>query len=183
MACSITSGYSIPCRDSVGGIKNVYILSGSISTINEESEGLINGVTGSGAFYKFELQKDTSDVTEVPTPSLANGSIFYEQTLNIQLHKLQSSIRNQVKTLGQNVDLKIVVETNVGEDSPYTGRYFLLGRRRGASLSAGSGASGTALGDANAYSLTFLAQEVEPMDEIKSTDGTLDSALSGISVS
>ena len=181
MACDITSGFTLGCRDNSGGIKNIYILSGSISAINEVSDGLISGITGSGSFYKFELTKNTGDLTEAPTPSLENGTVFYEQTLNVAFHKLQSSIRNQVKVLAQNPDLKIIVETNNGIESPYTGRYFLVGRYRGATLSAGSAATGTAFGDANQYALTFQGLEPEPMDEIQTSDGTVD-FLSGISV-
>ena len=179
MACDITSGFTLGCRDNSGGIKNIYILSGSISSISEVSDGLIGGITGSGTFYKFELTKNTGDLTEAPTPSLENGTVFYESTLNVAFHKLQSSIRNQVKVLAQNPDLKIIVETNNGIESPYTGRYFLMGRYRGATLSAGSATTGTAFGDANQYALTFQGLEPEPMDEIQTGDGTVD-FLSGI---
>ena len=181
MACDITSGFTLGCRDNSGGIKNIYILSGSITTITEASDGLISDISGSGTFYKFELTKNTGDLTEAPTPSLENGTVFYEQTLNVAFHKLQSSIRNQVKVLAQNPDLKIIVETNNGIESPYTGRYFLIGRYRGATMSAGSATTGTAFGDANQYALTFQGLEPEPMDEIQSSDGTVD-FLSGISV-
>ena len=181
MACDITSGFTLGCRDNSGGIRNIYVLSGSISTITEASDGLISDISGSGTFYKFELTKNTGDLTEAPTPSLENGTVYYEQTLNVAFHKLQSSIRNQVKVLAQNPDLKIIVETNNGNESPYTGRYFLVGRYRGATLSAGSATSGTAFGDANQYALTFQGLEPEPMDEIQSTDGSVD-FLSGISV-
>lgn len=181
MSCSITSGFTLGCRDNSGGIRNIYVLSGSISTITEASEGLISDISGSGTFYKFELTKNTGDLTETPTPSLENGTVFYEQTLNVAFHKLQSSIRNQVKVLAQNPDLKIIVETNNGNESPYTGRFFLLGRYRGATLSAGAATSGTAFGDANQYALTFQGLEPEPMDEIQTSDGSVD-FLSGITV-
>ena len=181
MACDITSGFTLGCRDNSGGIRNIYILSGSISTITEASDGLISNISGSGVFYKFELTKNTGDLTETPTPSLENGTVYYEQTVNAAFHKLQSSIRNQVKVLAQNPDLKIIVETNNGNESPYTGRYFLVGRYRGATLSAGSATTGTAFGDANQYALTFQGLEPEPMDEIQTTDGSVD-FLTGISV-
>jgi len=181
MACDITSGFTLGCRDNSGGIKNIYILSGSITTITEASDGLISDISGSGTFYKFELTKNTGDLTEAPTPSLENGTVYYESTLNVAFHKLQSSIRNQVKVLAQNPDLKIICETNNGIESPYTGRYFLIGRYRGATMSAGSATTGTAFGDANQYALTFQGLEPEPMDEIQSSDGTVD-FLSGISV-
>ena len=182
MACEITSGFQLACRDNSGGIKNIYILSGSIAGITEASEGLISDISGSGVFYKFELTKNTGDLTETPTPSLENGTVYYDQLINVAFHKLQSSIRNQVKVLAQNPDLKIVVETNNGVESPYTGRFFYVGRYRGATLSGGAATSGTAFGDANQYSLTFQGLEPEPADEIQTADGTLLDALTGFTV-
>lgn len=182
MACDITSGFTLGCRDNSGGIKNIYILSGSIDAITEVSDGLISDISGSGTMFRYELTKNTGDLTEAPTPSLENGTVFYEQTVNVAFHKLQASIRNQVKVLAQNPNLKIVVETNNGEESPYTGKFFLVGRYRGATLSAGSATSGTAFGDANQYALTFQGLEPQPMDEIQTADGTLLDALTGITV-
>jgi len=178
--CDITSGFSLACRDNIGGIKNVYILSGSVSSVTA-SAGAISDINGSGVFYKFELPRNVGDFTETPTPSLEAGTVFYSQVVNISLHKLQASIRNQVKVLTQSPALKIVVETNNGTDD-YEGQFFYVGRYRGATVTGGSGTSGTALGDANMYSLTFEAQEPYPAEEITTT-GTLTDALTGITVS
>lgn len=180
MACDITSGFSLACRDNVGGIKNVYILSGSVSTITASS-GAISDLNGSGVFYKFELTRNTGDFTETPTISLENGTVFYSQVVNIALHKLQASIRNQVKVLAQNPDLKLVIETNNGSDDN-VGQFFYVGRYRGATMTGGTGATGTALSDANQYSMTFEAQEPYPAEEI-TTSGALTDALTGITVS
>ena len=45
------------------------------------------------------MTKNTGDLTETPTPSLENGTVYYDQLINVAFHKLQSSIRNQVKDL------------------------------------------------------------------------------------
>lgn len=179
MACDITSGFTLACRDSVGGIKNIYILSGSVSGVTA-SAGSISDIAGSGVFYKFELPRNVGDYTETPNPSLENGTIFYTQTVNAAFHKLQASIRNQVKVLGQNPALKIVVETNNGTDDN-VGKFFYIGETRGATLTAGSGTTGTAYGDMNAYALTFEATEPNPAQEI-ATSGALTDALTGITV-
>lgn len=179
MACDITSGFSLACRDNVGGIKNIYILSGSVSSVTA-SAGAISDIDGSGVFYKFELPRNVGDFTETPNPSLENGTIFYTQTVNAAFHKLQASIRNQVKVLAQNPALKIVVETNNGTDDN-VGQFFYIGETRGATLTAGSGTSGTAFGDANQYALTFEATEPNPAQEI-TTNGLLSDALTNITV-
>ena len=176
--CDITSGFTLGCRDNTGGISNLYILSGSITSVTDVSEGLIGGITGSGEFFQFELFRQTSDFTEGITSTPENGTVFYEQTLNAVFFKLQSSTRNQVKVLAQNPNLKIIVETNNGTVDG-VGRYWLLGEDRGMQLLSGTGATGTAFGDLNGYSLTFTGQEPNPASEIS---GSLAGALDGITL-
>jgi hypothetical protein len=178
MACDITSGFSLGCRDNTGGISSIYILSGSITNVSTVSEGLINGITGSGAFYEFELFRQTSDFTETITSTPENGTVFYEQAVNAVFFKLQSSTRNQVKVLAQNPNLKIIVETNNGTVDG-VGRYWLLGEDRGMQLLSGTGATGTAFGDLNGYTLTFTGQEPNPSSELS---GSLGSQFSGITL-
>jgi|TARA_B110000977_G_scaffold185770_1_gene250939 hypothetical protein len=176
--CDITSGFTLGCRDNTGGISNLYILSGSITTVTDVSEGLINGISGSGEFYKFELFRQTSDFTEAITSTPENGTVFYEQTLNAVFFKLQSSTRNQIKVLAQNPNLKVIVETNNGTVDG-VGRYWFLGEDRGMQLLSGTGASGTAFGDLNGYTLAFTGQEPNPASEIS---GSLAGVLDGITL-
>ena len=177
MPCDINSGYALGCRDNLGGIKALYILSGSVAGITDTSNE-ISDISGSGVFYQFDLQRGTSDFTETINGSTENQTVFYEATLNAVFAKMQTSTRNQIKILAQNPDLKIVVETN---NDTSGAKFFYMGRKNGAVLNAGQGQSGTALGDSNQYLLTFTAQEPSPADVITGT--TLSSALTGITVS
>jgi len=178
MSCDITSGFTLGCRDNTGGIKNLYILSGSITSVTDASEGLISGITGSGEFFQYELFRQTSDFSEAISATPENGTVFYEQSVNAVFFKLQSSTRNQVRVLAKNPDLKIIVETNNGSEDGI-GKYWLLGEENGVQLLSGTGATGTAFGDLNGYSLTFTGQEPEPASEIS---GSLSGALNGITL-
>ena len=177
--CDISSGFTLGCRDNSGGIKNIYILSGSIDTLSTASEGLINGITGSGEFYKFELFRQTSDYTETITSTPENGTIFYEQAVNAVFFKLQSSTRNQMRVLAKNPNLKVIVETNNGSTDG-VGKFFYLGEENGLQLTGGTGATGTAFGDLNGYTLNFVGQEPEPASEISGSD--LSAVLSVITI-
>lgn len=177
MSCDISSGFVLGCRDNTGGIKNLYILSGSITATNG-TEGLITSITGSGTFYKFELFRQTSNYSETINSTPENGTVFYEQSVTAVFFKLQSATRNKVKVLAQNPDLKIVVETNNGA-SDGVGQFFLIGQDTGAQLVNGTSATGTAFGDLNGYTLTFTSQEPEPASEI---DGFASAILSGITI-
>jgi len=176
--CDITSGFTLGCRDNVGGITNLYILSGSVDTVVTASEGVISTLSGSGSFYKYELFRQTSDYSEAITSTPENGTVYYEQTVNAVFFKLQSSTRNQIKVLAQNPNLKVIVETNNGTIDG-VGRYFYLGEDRGMQLLSGTGATGTAFGDLNGYNLTFTGAEPQPASEIS---GSLTGALSGITI-
>ncbi len=143
-----------------------------------ECIGLISGITGSGEFFQYELFRQTSDFSEAISATPENGTVFYEQSVNAVFFKLQSSTRNQVRVLAKNPDLKIIVETNNGSEDG-VGKYWLLGEQNGVQLLSGTGATGTAFGDLNGYSLTFTGQEPEPASEIS---GSLADALSGITL-
>jgi len=178
--CDITSGFTLGCRDNTGGIKNIYILSGSVDTVvGSGATGLITEITGSGTFYKFELTRQTGDLTETINGSTENGTVFFDQTVNATFHKMQSATRNQVRLLSKNVAIKMIVETNNGSTDG-VGTFFYLGEENGLSLNAGQGQSGTAFGDANAYVMTFNGQEPEPASEVSGSD--LEAILSGITV-
>ena len=177
MACDITSGHTLGCRDNAGGIKAIYILSGSVAGITETSNE-ISDISGSGVFYQFDLTRGTSDFTETINGSTENGTVFYETTVNAVFLKLQTNIRNQMKILAQNPDIKMVVETN---NNTSGSKFLYVGRVYGAQLNGGQGQSGTAIGDANSYTLTFTAQEPNPADIITGTD--LTTALTGITIS
>ena len=174
--CDIVSGFTLGCRDNTGGLKNIYILSGSIGSTSG-TEGLISVISGSGTFYKFELTRQTGDFTETINASLENGTIFYEQVVNAPFHKLQSSTRNQIRTLAKNPDISMIVETNNSEGGTV---FFLLGESRGLSLSGGQAQTGTAFGDLQGYTLTFTGQEPEPASALSGS--TLAGVLSGITV-
>ena len=71
----------------------------------------------------------------------------------------------------------VAKEANNGEDAT-AGKFFYLGQQNGLSLSGGSGATGTAFGDMNGYTLTFTGQEPLPASEVQAP---LATSLVGIS--
>lgn len=178
--CNVTQGYTLSCRDSAGGIEALYILSGSIDSITEVA-GEITAISGSGTFFKFELPKGVGSVTETINASIENGTVFYSPVAELVVQKLQTSIRNQVQTISQNPNLKLIAQTNNGKQDGGIGEFFLLGRYRGMTVTGGTGQTGTAFGDLSGYSLTFEGQEPVPMQEI-GAGNDLTTVLSGITV-
>ena len=163
MSCALTQGYTLGCRDSVGGIKEVrFIEFANVTGVAVTSGNVVSGISTSGStkFWKYDLTKQTSQFTETVNPSMENGTIFYQQDLQIILNKMTAALRNELRLLGQNRLMAIVTTRN--------DQYWLLGSRNGLELSAGTGQSGTAFGDRNGYDLTFTAMEEIPMLNVQS---------------
>jgi len=180
MSCDITSGFTLGCRDNTGGVKSIYILSGSVTSVTDASEGLISVISGSGTFYNFELFRQTSDFTEEVAVTPENGTVVYNQTMNAVFFKLQTSTRNQIKVLAQNPDIKMIVETN---NFTNTSRYLYVGEEYGVQLLTGTGGTGTAFSDRNGYALTFTGVEPNPSSFISASNATeLAAVMSGITL-
>ena len=172
-SCLTTSSICKGCRDNVGGIKSAYVIAGCVTGTTENAEGeiLTVGATG-GTVYQFQVEKNTSNFIETITPSLENGTVFYQQDLTLVFFKLQQATRNQLRLLAQNTNLKVFVETNDGS-------IFYLGEDFGMFLSAGTGESGTAFGDRNGYSITLQGLEKDPARQLA---GSLSSTLVGLTL-
>jgi hypothetical protein len=160
MSCALTAGYTLDCRDSMGGLKEIYLIELSGITSFAEASGVVTGITKASGkkFHKFEQLPQTAQATEEITGSDENGTIFYAQTIELFLNKMQASIRNQVKLLGQNRLVAVTVDRN--------GKAFMYGAVLGLALNSGSGTSGKAYGDRNGYGLTLTGAEREPAFEV-----------------
>ena len=169
MACVLTTGFSLDCRDGIGGIKEVYIIElANVSAITESS-GIctaITKVTGK-RFWKYSLVRETANATETGAGDIASGNLFYEQSVTIALAKRQATIRNEVMLLAKN-NLTIVAVEN-------TGKAFLYGRVYGLNLLAPVAETGVAWADKNGYTLPFVGKETELAPEVNTaTVATLE---------
>ena len=87
MACDLTLGRKEPCKDVVGGIKAVYFVDfGDMGTLTLSNDNLVDA-TGTYTAFKYEL-KGNSSFEQTVNASRENGTVFYEQTLNLTLKKL-----------------------------------------------------------------------------------------------
>ena len=162
MACALTQGYTLDCADSVGGIKKIYVTELANKSTLTAASGVITAFTLSTGkqFWTYELQKETSNLVENITRNEANGTTFYEQVLQFTIRKMAASLRNEIKLLAQNRVMIIVLDRN--------GKYWLVGESNGAEMTNSTGATGTAFGDFNGYTLNFRALEEAPMQEVTS---------------
>jgi hypothetical protein len=163
MACALTQGYTLDCKDSLGGLKSVLFIESENVSVDTETDGVITDIQLAVGkyFYKYELVKETSMFMETVTASIQNGTIFYAQELTIVLNKLQANTRNEILLLAKNNLVAIVEDKN--------GKYWYLGQNGGLDITGGTAGSGTAAGDRSGYELTFSGQEKELAPEVSSS--------------
>lgn len=163
MPCALTQGYTLDCKDSLGGIKAMWVINhANVSSVTEAS-GIVSAITKAAGkvFYKYELVKNTGSLTETITTSVENGTVFYAQELAIVLNKIQANTRNEILLLAQSTLMVVVQDAN--------DKYWLLGRYTGLDVTGGTSATGTAQGDRNGYTLTFTGGEKQLAPEVNSS--------------
>jgi hypothetical protein len=109
--------------------------------------------------------KNSSSLTQTVNASVENGTVFYTQVLSLVLNKPVAADITEVQNLAKG-RLAIVVQDN-------NDNYFVMGHTRGAELTGGSIATGTALGDLNGYTLEFTGEEAIPAPFLDSTGANL----------
>jgi hypothetical protein len=150
MACDLTKGRALPCRESVGGIKAVYFVDfGDLGTISVTADE-VTDMDGTFSAYKYEL-KGSSSVEQTINASRENGTVFFDQVVNLTLPQLSKEDNNELKLMAYGRP-HIVVED-------YNGNAYLVGRENGADVTGGTIVSGAAMGDLSGYTLSFSAME------------------------
>jgi len=170
MACNITKGRAEFCKDAVAGLQGIYFqIFDDATGYTYNTSGEFSGFTAGSTVYYYEL-KGTSNYNESVTTSRDNGTTFYTQTLLVNLKKLTNDMSTQLKLMayGRN---KIFIHTNNGDT-------LLVGKLRGMDMTAGSLATGSAMGDLYGYSLTFTG--MEPESAVFVAGSTIDNPFAGV---
>ena len=159
MACDLSLGRKEPCKDVVGGIKAVYFTDfGDLGTVTETNDE-ITDLSGTFTAFKYEVKGNSSFEQNI-TSSRENGTTFFEQTLNLTLHKLSKEDNKELKLLAYGRP-HVAVED-------YNGNVFVMGLQHGADVSGGTIVTGAAMGDLSGYTLTLTGMEVKPANFVAS---------------
>ena len=159
MACDLSLGRKEPCKDVVGGIRTVYFTDfGDLGTVTKTDDE-ITDLSGTFTAFKYEVKGNSSFEQNI-TSSRENGTTFFEQTLNLTLHKLSKEDNKELKLLAYGRP-HVAVED-------YNGNVFLMGLQHGADVSGGTIVTGAAMGDLRGYTLTLSSMEVEPANFVDS---------------
>ena len=170
MPCAITGGYTISCRESVGGVQTIWVLENSNISSFTESSGTLSAITlvsGVSSFYKIEVPRGTGMASNAITANAENGTFFYTHSIEFPVNSRSASVRNLVNVLAKNRCTFVTLEGD--------GVYRMYGAKFGLFMDNSEGSSGKGLADRNGYMLKFSSQETD--DFIVCPSGVISAKL------
>lgn len=174
MACEITKGRDLPCKEGAAGLLAVFFMNrpfkvtydGTLVADLEAGESGGNPIT----LYRYELDNTGNKFDEPLKAARDNGTFYNEQTLTLALQTLQDSDFEEVQNLAKGRPAVLVQYRN--------GKVRLAGISRGMDTEGGN-ESGGDLGDFQGYNLTMTAKETSYAPLLKGA--TLQDPFAGLS--
>lgn len=157
MACeNLSLGRLKPCKDSVGGIKNIYFVNyGDFDGIvyNASDTDTIDTLGSTINCYKYEVHFSSSFTQNIQS-SDANGTTAFEQVIELTLPKLTKDDHKEIKLITFGHPHVIVEDQNGG--------FFVAGLYNGMSVTGGTIVTGLAMGDLSGYTISLTGTEKTP---------------------
>ena len=175
MACDITRGRLIDCKDTIGGLKAIYICK-AYNTNIEQVAAITNTEMTTANFdiwsaqvgaktivFKYPLVPSLSSMTVTVNSDNANGTTFFSQALSITLQKIDHDMTNELRLMAYSRAQIFVQDAN--------DNVFLLGIANGCHVSGGTVITGTAKGDLNGYTIEWSAEENNALIQLPASAG------------
>ncbi len=169
MACDISKGRLEACKESVGGIKNLYIAnytssmyagmddSAAAAPTDSAFNGQVDTLSAAVDVYKFEVRGDKNTFEETNENSRDNGTSFWTQSGSFVIKRQNAETMMQLKLLSYGRP-HIIIED-------YNGKFRMAGAQNGVEVSVNT-STGAAMGDLSGYTLTFTGMETSPTEFI-----------------
>ena len=153
MSCALTTGFTLDCKDSVGGIKSIHLIDWADGLFTIASGEATATTATSGSTFTYELPKATGSLTVTTNVSQENGTTFNQADVVFRLRKLSKAKRNELALLAAG-RVNCIVKDN-------TDNYWLVGNEYGCDVTAMTSETGTAMGDNVGYNVTLSAIEAD----------------------
>ena len=174
MACDITRGRLIDCKDTIGGLKAIYIAksySNNVSataTINTTEMTTAGFATwsccgGTVEVFKYDLVQNLSSLSVTINSDNANGTTFFTQALSVTLQKIDHDMTNELRLMAYARSQIFVQDAN--------DNVFLLGIDGGCYVTGGTVVTGVAKGDMNGYTIEWGAEERNALIQLPASAG------------
>ena len=169
MACNITRGRLIDCKDAIGGLKAIFIAKSysnnvsAVATINTTEMTTAGFATwsccgGTVEVFKYDLVPNLSSMTVNIQSDNANGTTFFNQTLSVTLQKIDHDMTNELRLMAYSRAQIFVQDEN--------DNVFLLGMVNGCHVTGGTVVTGAAKGDLTGYTIEWAAEEKNALVQI-----------------
>lgn len=169
MACNSIKTFEYnPCVANLGGIKNVWLA--------EYVEGVVTGEVGEDGLVselktttwtKYKMRKNVASMTSTLNNS-TDGASYVTTELALVFSRMDAAKRASIQALALGEVMAIVEDSN--------GELWLLGADAPLVATAGAGETGTAMADANRYTITLTDESKQfpyrLADTIKPTEAT-----------
>ena len=151
MSCPIVlNGITVDCK-CLGGIKEIYVIDALYvtGTTLSGTTGIIAsiGLTAGKKFSTYSLRKEVGSMESTINSDDAAGTISYETSVTANFAQMTAAKRLEIMSLAIGSMVAIVKDSN--------DKYWYLGYDYPVVLTAGGGSTGTALTDANQYTITL----------------------------
>ena len=183
MACNLTRGLLVDCKDQIGGLKKIFFTQSYCSDIRAsatfngtnvlqmDTAGFANWDIYGGStvnVFQYDLRPNLSSVTVNINSDPATGTTFFEQTLSLTLQKLTVAQTNELKLISYNRSQVFVLDNN--------DNVFLLGMDNGCDISGGTAVTGAAKGDMTGYTIEWTAEEKNALIQLPASSGPATTA-------
>jgi hypothetical protein len=186
MSCDYSTGRAIPCKDAIGGIKAIYLVTDGTSaltltaediTLDSGSDCQVDDIDTSITVYQIDLPRNTANFSQTLENSIENGSFFYNQSLEIHLHKLEHETACLLHNVAKNYQSVLI---HLENDT-----VLLAGYERGLGVSGGETTVGAGLNDGQKFTLTLQSETRQPVLYLAPTSGagTTDYPFDGLTTS
>ena len=154
MACPISSGYVIGCKDKQSGIESFAISSydGS-TTFTLGTSSVIFNMSPTASYYRYEQFVEQGSATQEEATSNETGTTGITQTIVLILENMDAATRIKAMAL-MYARVRVLVKLN-------DGNFLLFGKNKGLRSSAGSAGPGKASTDLGGFSITLSGKEPE----------------------
>jgi hypothetical protein len=180
MACTITLGRALDCKDALGGLSKIFFVDdfeAGLVTAAGTGDGTAGSATVSTTagetftitdlpamtVLQYDLRPDLSSFTINVQSDPATGASLFEQTLNVVLQKHQEQDPEQLRLISRNRSQIFVLDNN--------DNVFLFGAAHGMDLNGGTLTSGAARNEMSGHTLTFTGREAAPYYLLEATAG------------
>ena len=162
MACNSIKEFTYDaCQANLGGIKNVWLANyvEGAATISEsgETEGVVTAFADNVEWVKYPMRKNVASMTSTLNTS-TEGATYVSTELAMVFSKMETQKRLAIVALALGEAMALVEDSN--------GKLWFLGKDAPLTATAGTGETGTAKGDRNAYTVTLTDESLEFPHEV-----------------